>query len=191
MMGKVIAEITMSLDGFIAGPGITHKEPMGRNGQVLHEWIFNKATEADKKWLDELMYTTGTVILGHHTYSTAIDDAWGGGSPFSAIAFVLCHSLPAKPVRGFVYVTGGIEEALIRAKGTAAGKNIWVMGGASVIQQYVKAGLIEELRLHIVPVLLMEGTRLFENIGCDPVEWIKEPVTDTPGAVHIVLRAKK
>lgn len=189
-MGKIVAEITMSLDGFIAGPDITGKDPMGINGESLHDWLFAKATAADKAMLAELTASTGAVILGHRTYSIGLDP-WGGVSPFKATAFVLCHQAPSKAVSGFEYVTGGIEKALAQAKKAAGDKNIWVMGGADVIQQYLKAGLIEEFRLHIAPVLLMRGRRLFDNVGDDLAEWIKESVTETPGAVHLLFRTKK
>jgi dihydrofolate reductase len=162
-MGKVIAEITMSLDGFIAGPGINNKNPMGIKGQRLHEWIFNKSTDTDKAMIAEPMNRSGAVITGNHTYTTAIDDAWAGASPFDAPAFVICHVAPSKKVRGFLYVTSGIQETLALARQTAAEKNIWITGGANIIQQYLAAGLIEELHLHIAPILLMQGTRLFEG----------------------------
>jgi dihydrofolate reductase len=190
-MGKVFAEITMSLDGFVAGPGISNEQPMGVNGSKLHEWIFDKATNADKQWLDELVKTSGAVIAGHHTYRTAIDDAWGGVSPFSVPAFVLCHAAPSKMVKSFEYITGGIHEAVNKAKETAKEKNIWIMGGANVIQQYIKAGLMDELRLHIAPLLLMQGTKLLDNLSMEPVELIKEKLSETPGAIHTVFRFKR
>jgi len=189
-MGKIIAEITMSLDGFTAGPDVTNKDPMGINGESLHDWMFAKATATDKAMLAELIGNTGAVVLGHRTYSVGMDP-WGGVSPFKAAAFVLCHKVPAKPVSGFEYVTGGIDEALMKARKAADQKNIWVMGGANVIQQYLKAGLIEEFRLHIAPMLLMRGTRLFDNVGSDPAQRVKESVTETPGAVHMLFRIKK
>jgi dihydrofolate reductase len=188
-MGSIIAEITMSLDGFIAGSDITAKDPMGINGESLHEWLFAKATAADKAMLAELTDNTGAVILGHRTYSIGLDP-WGGVSPFKARAFVLCHQVPSKSVSGFEYVTGGIHEALAQAKKAAGEKNVWVMGGANVIQQYLKAGLINEFHLHIAPVLLMKGTRLFDNIGNDIAQWEKESVTETPGAVHMRFKIK-
>jgi dihydrofolate reductase len=190
-MGKIIAGITMSLDGFIAGPDISNQQPMGAKGELLHEWIFAKATTADKQWMDEFLQTTGAVITGNHTYSTAIGEAWGGATPFNSPAYVLCHSVPAKQVNGFYYITGGIHEALKLAKEAAREKNVWIMGGANVIQQYIKSGLTDELRIHIAPVLLMRGTKLFENTGVDPVELIKERITETPAAIHTVFRVKK
>ena len=157
----------------------------------LHEWIFNKATETDKQWVDDLVKSSGAVITGNHTYTIAIDDAWKGISPFDAPAFVLCHRVPAKKVDGFTYVTGGIHEALKLAKETAAEKNVWIMGGANTIQQYLKAKLVDELRIHIAPVLLMQGTRLFDNIGHDMVELVKKSVTETPAVLHSVFTFKK
>lgn len=190
-MGKVIAEITMSLDGFIAGPGISSKAPMGANGQFLHEWIFHKATDKDKAMIADIVSNTGAVITGNHTYTTAIDEAWAGASPFEAPTFVVCHGAPEKKVQGFIYVTAGIPEALQLAKQTAGEKNVWIMGGANIIQQYLAAGLIDELHLHIAPILLKQGTRLFENIGSEPVELLKKTITDTPGALHTLFHLKK
>jgi len=190
-MGKVIAEITMSLDGFIAGPGISRKDPMGINGQRLHEWIFDKATEKDKAMISGIINSSGAVITGNHTYTTAIDEAWAGASPFDAPAFVICHTAPAKRIEGFVYVTSGIVEALALARRQAGEKNCWIMGGANIIQQYIKAGLIDELHLHVAPILLAGGTRLFENTGTAPIELIHDAVTTTPGALHTIFRFKK
>ena len=190
-MGKVIAEITMSLDGYIAGTGISSKQPMGTNGEKLHEWIFNKATEADKQWVDDLVKSSGAVITGNQTYTVGIDDGWKGISPFDSPAFVLCHSLPQKLVEGFTYVTDGIHEALKLAKETAAERNVWVMGGANTIQQYLKAKLVDELRIHIAPVLLVQGTRLFDNIGDDMIELVKKSVTETPAVLHSVFTFEK
>ena len=190
-MGKLIAEITMSLDGFIAGPDISNSQPLGVNGERLHDWIFGKATDTDKKILEETVNSVGAVIVGNHTYRTAIDDAWEGATPFAAPAFVVCHELPLKKVEGFAYVNTGIDEALTLARLAAAGKNIWVMGGANIIQQYIKADLVDELRIHIAPLLLMQGTRLFENSGTEPVELIRESVQETPGALHAVFSIKK
>ncbi|MEP7374483.1 MAG: dihydrofolate reductase family protein [Chitinophagaceae bacterium] len=186
-MGKVIAEITMSLDGFIAGPGISSKNPMGINGQRLHEWIFNRATDTDKAMIAEIMKSIGAVITGNHTYATAIDEAWSGATPFDVPVFVICHGAPEKKINGFVYATGEIQETLELARKAAGEKNTWIMGGANIIQQYIKAGLIEELHLHIASILLMRGTKLFDNTIADPVELTRKNVTATPGALHTVF----
>ena len=185
-MQKVISNITMSLDGFIAGPGISRQHPMGQNGVRLHNWIFNDKTAIDANILNEVMESSGAVIVGSRTYITAIDDAWGGESPFSVPCFVVCHHLPEKPVAGFTYVTDGIETAFNKAKAVAGDKNIWIMGGANIIQQYLQAKLLDSLHIHIAPVLFASGTRLFDQIGIDQIELNKINVIDTPGATHIL-----
>jgi dihydrofolate reductase len=184
-MKKVVANITMSLDGFIAGPGISAQQPLGKDGIRLHDWIFKSKTDIDAALLNQVVETSGAVIVGARTYATAIEDAWGGVSPFVAPAFVICHHIPEKAVNGFTYITNGIDSALNKAKAVAGDKNVWVMGGANIIQQYLQARLIDNLHIHIAPVLFGTGTRLFENIGMDQIELKKMNVVDTPGATHI------
>lgn len=181
----------MSLDGFIAGPGITEEHPMGRNGQRLHDWLFAEKTPADNEILDELMNSSGAVICGNITYSTAISGAWEGATPFTIPAFVLCSQKPTSEVAGFTYITKGIQDALEKAKIVAGGKNICVMGGAYTIRQFIKAGLVDELHIHIAPILLNAGTRLFETIGQHPISLKKLASTDTPAASHIVYEVVK
>ena len=184
-MQKVIVNITMSLDGFIAGPNISKKLPMGKDGLRLHEWIFGSKTDIDSNLLKEVIESSGSVIVGSRTYVTAIEDAWEGVSPFTVPAFVICHDLPQIIAPGFTFVTDGIESALAKARGVAGDKNIWVMGGANIIQQYLNAKLVDNLHLHIVPVLFAKGTRLFDHIEIDKIELKKKDAIDTPGATHI------
>ena len=184
-MQKIILDITMSLDGFIAGPDITTKQPMGKDGQRLHEWIFNKKTDTDTKLITEIVQSSGAVIVGSRTYVTAIDKAWEGASPFGVPAFVVCTNLPETIVPGFTFVTDGITSVLTKAKAVAGEKNIWVMGGASIIQQFLKEKLFDDLHLHIAPIILTKGTRLFEFIGEVQIELKKTKVTDTPGVTHM------
>jgi len=188
-MQKVVIELTMSLDGFIAGPNISVSEPMGNKGQRLHEWFFNSKTEADEALLTEIVENSGAVITGARTYTTAIDDAWEGQSPFIVPAFVVCHHPPAKKVDGFSYVQG-IKEALEHARKSAGEKNIWIMGGANIIQQYFQSKLFDELHIHIAPVLFAEGTRLFDFIGKERIELNKLKTIDTPAATHIYYEVK-
>jgi dihydrofolate reductase len=190
-MGKTVVEITMSLDGFVAGPGITEQDPMGKEGPRLHEWLFGAKTDADNALLTELMNNTGAVILGNYTYTTAIKDAWGNTSPFAAPAFVLCKQAPASIIPGFTYVTDGLRSALDKAKAAAGNKDVWIMGGAYTAQQFLQAGLIDELHIHIAPVLLARGTRLFEQIGHSPIGLKKIKTVDTPGAVHVRFQVLK
>ncbi|MBZ0284306.1 MAG: dihydrofolate reductase family protein [Anaerolineae bacterium] len=190
-MGKVVVDITMSLDGFIAGTNISTALPMGDGGLRLHDWIFGGKTEADAKMLDESMKSAGAVIIGARIYRTAIDDAWGGVNPFAAPTLVLANHIPDQVVEGFTFINDGILSALERAKAIAGDKNVWVMGGANVIQQYLKAGLVDELHIHIAPVLFGEGTRLFEHIGAEPVELKLLENIQTPGATHLRFRVVK
>src|SRR5258705_4176334 len=163
-MGKVILSISMSLDGFIAGPNISVKDPLGENGMRLHDWIFAGKTDADLKIIEELMEGSGAVIVGGRTYDLGIDGGWGGKSPFPMPAVVITKSIPDKSVEGFNYING-FENALKEAKKIASDKNIWVMGGANIAQQFIKAKLIDEIQINLAPLLLGKGTRLFEDDG--------------------------
>lgn len=186
-MGKVILDITMSLDGFIAGPNISSKLPLGEGGLRLHDWIFGAKTDADAKLLHELTESSGAVILGRRTYDDAIEEAWEGISPFQVPAFVVSGEEPDLIIggRSFIFVTDGIESAIRQAQAVAGDKNVWVMGGANLAQQYIEAGLLDEIQIHIAPVLFCEGTPLFKYIGIDRIELVSTRVIETPGAIHI------
>lgn len=160
-MAKVILDITMSIDGFIAGEDISKENPMGNNGILLHKWIFEDKTEVDSQLVNELTKSAGAVIVGGRTYNIAIEDAWGGSSPFEAPAFVLCSKRPDFIVDGFSFIHNGIGEALEKAKQVAGDKNVWIMGGANTAQQFMEADLIDEYRIHIAPILLGKGVPLF------------------------------
>lgn len=183
--GKVVLTITMSLDGFIAGPNASPSNPLGDGGSRLHDWIFKTKTDVDAKILQELVETSGAVIVGGRTYHDAIDNAWGGVTPFSVPAVVLTKRVPAEPKKGFSFITEGIEAALAQAKSVAGDKNVWIMGGATIIQQYIKAGLFDELHIDIAPVLFQEGKRLFEQLGTKKIELKSIAAVGTPGAVHL------
>jgi dihydrofolate reductase len=192
-MGKVVLDITMSLDGFIAGPNISPKLPLGDGGLRLHDWLFGAKTDIDAKVLDETVETSGAVIVGRRTYDDAIEDAWGGVSPFKVPAFILSHGVPeeAKGGSSFTFVTDGIESAIKQAKAVAGEKNVWVMGGANIVQQCIKADHFDELQIHIAPLLFGEGIRLFEHIGNEHIELESTRVLETPGAIHLRFRVVK
>lgn len=186
-MSKIILDITMSLDGFVAGPSVSNENPLGIGGLRLHEWIFSAKTPVDEAAQQTAHGNAGAVIVGGHTYETAINDAWDGKTPFEMPAFVLIKDVPAQQKEGFTYVTQGITAVLDKARAKAGDKDIWVMGGASMIQQFIAANLYDQLHLHIAPVLLGEGLRLFENIGTKLVEFKNISVTQSPQATHLVL----
>jgi len=190
-MSKVVLEITISADGYIAGTGISEEQPLGLNGPLLHEWLFDKQTPADAELLRHLMNTTGAVILGHHTYRTAITDAWSGETPFAAPAFVVCHQQPAVKAEGFHYITTGLGDVLQQAKTAAGSKNVWVMGGAQIAQQFLQQGWVDALHLHIAPVLLGNGTSLFTPGLFPQLRLNKKRQVDTPAATHVYYEIVK
>src|SRR5258707_12472118 len=123
----------MSLDGFIAGPKLSVKQPMGQGGERLHDWLFKTKTENDAGVMAETIESSGAVIVGGRTYKIAIDDAWGGVSPFDVPAFVLTHHIPSEKREGFVYITADILETLWLAKKNGREKKIMVNGGADLL----------------------------------------------------------
>jgi dihydrofolate reductase len=187
-MAKVFVIMATSLDGYVAKRDISKQHPFGVGGERVYDWQFAKKTETDSGIVKELMERTGAVIAGGRTYALAIDDAWGGINPFSAPVFVLSKTVPDKVAKGFTFVTDGIESALAKAKATAGDKDVWVMGGANVAQQNIKAGLVDELHLHIVPVLFGDGIRLWDNIGTKQIELENAGVVQTPGATHLTSK---
>jgi dihydrofolate reductase len=187
-MGRLTLDISMSLDGFVAGPNQTLEEPLGEGGEQLHEWALATAswrethgleggdTGVDDQLAGLTLRRSGATIMGRRMFSGGegpwesdpnADAWWGEDPPFHQPVFVLTHH-PREPIaKGggttFTFVTDGIESALEQARQVAGDKDVALGGGASVAQQYLKAGLIDELRLHVVPVLLGGGVRLFED----------------------------
>jgi dihydrofolate reductase len=185
-MTKVFLNLTMSLDGYVAGNNITEAVPMGEHGDRLHDWLFDSKTERDNEIIKETFTKSGAVIVGGHTYTLAIKDAWGGKSPFDAPAFVVIEKQPEFAADGFTFVTDGIESALSQARKAAGDKDVWIMGGANIAQQYIKAGLLDELQITIAPMLLGEGLRLFEHTGAATLKHVG--VVQTPAATHITYQ---
>jgi dihydrofolate reductase len=196
-MGKVIAEITMSLDGFAAGPNISSKDLLGVNGQRLHDWMFKGAGESgnaiDKQVAGEFFTNVGSFIIGRLTFDLGIHE-WGDDGAFGVPCFVVTNRPNATVVKGpttFTFVTDGIESALRQAKAAAGDKDVCIMGGANAIQQYIKAGLVDELNIHIAPILLGDGRRLFDNIGSEPITLQQTRVLYSPMATHLKFHVEK
>lgn len=184
-MGKVILDMSMSLDGCIAGQG---NEDSG-----LHDYFFSPAGQSAQV-VEEVITTTGAIIMGRRFYD--LGDQFDGfiNPPFRVPHFVLSHTIPDKPARGeiaFTFVTDGLESALTQAKAAAGDKNVVVGGGAQTAQQFLYAGLIEELHIHLVPVLLGEDFRLFEHLGNKSIKLEKTRVIDAPDAIHLTFRVVK
>ena len=214
-MGQVILDISMSLDGFIAGPRPTLADPLGEGGEQLHEWAVplktfrerhgraGGETNVDSRFMEETLSVTGATVMGRRMFSGGegrweddpnADAWWGDDPPFRHPVFVLTHH-PRDPVSKdggttFTFVTEGIEAALEQARAAAGDGNVTIGGGANVAQQYLRARLLDELRIHVVPVLLGDGVRLFgDGAGGPHPELERTGVVASPtGVTHLVYR---
>ena len=204
-MGKVTVDMSMSLDGFIAGPNDSVENPLGDGGERIHEWVYDLAswrerhgiaggrTDTDAEILDEALENTGAVVIGKRMFDVA--NGWGENPPFHMPAFVITHDAREKLVKEggttFTFVTDGIESALDQARAAAGDKDVSVAGGANIIQQYLSAGLLDEIQIHLVPVLLGEGIRLFDQLGAEQIELERTRVIESPGVTHLRFRVVK
>ena len=191
-MGKVIVDITMSLDGFVTGPNDGPGNGLGDGGRILHEWVFAGRTDPDTQLLEEPIKTLGSGVLGRRTFDIA-EAAWGDNPPMFGQVFVLTHR-PHEPLtRGpatFIFVTDGPMSALSQARAAAGDKNIALMG-ANISQQYLKAGLVDEMEIHVANVLLGAGRPLFANIDDQPIKLERMRVIATPTVTHPRYRVVK
>jgi dihydrofolate reductase len=192
-VSKVVCEISMSLDGFITGPSVRVGNGMGDNGDRLHDWMFDAKTETDAKIVDETYASSGAVIIGKRMFEVGFE-LWGDPPPFRMPVFIVTHeereSLPMQGGTTYTFVTDGIEAALKRARAAAGDKNVGVWGGANIIRQYLKAGLLDEIQIHHIPILLGDGVRLFEGLDPEGIELRKTNSVDTLGAAHIRYRIR-
>jgi dihydrofolate reductase len=188
-MTKVILELSMSLDGYVTGPDVGPEWPMGRGGESLHDWMFEgRSAEQSRAFATEKYSSFGAVIVGRRMADLGIGP-WGEEPVFHAPVFVVTHR-PAETIvkRGgtsYMFVTYGIDDALSRAREAAGSQDVQVNGGADIARQYLAAGAVDELHLHLVPMVLGAGTRLFAddtqlNIQLRPLE-----VTSAPLATHL------
>ncbi len=195
-MSKVVLDITVSLDSFIAGP----------NDEVerLHDWLFSgntpsayndffKLSRESARVFDKLIKTTGAIVAGRRTYDIA--GGWGGSHPFHGVPlFVVSSSVPNKVSKGstpFTFVTDGIASAIRQAQAAAGKKHVYLLGGANVAQQCLRAGLLDEIHIHLVPVLLGAGIRLFDHLGTEPIELELVSGIEAPGVTHLRFRIVK
>jgi dihydrofolate reductase len=212
-MGGVVCNISMSLDGFIAGPNQTLEQPLGEGGEGLHQWAFAAASwrqrhglsggeaNLDSEVVEETLRNTGATVMGRRMFSGGegrweddpnADAWWGDDPPFGHPVFVLTHHArePVAKQGGttFNFVTDGIEAALERARAAAGEGDVSVAGGANVVQQYLGAGLLDELQIHLVPVLLGNGVRLLDRLDSERIEVQKSRVIDSPAVTHLSYR---
>src|SRR6187549_2486353 len=187
-MSKLKLNITMSIDGFVAGPGQSQEHPLGVGGEQLHDWLvplkaFREShgaeggeVNASTPFAEDILAGTGATIMGRNMFGGGPgpwDESWrgwwGDDPPYHHPVFVLTHH-PREPLEmqggtTFHFVTDGIESALGQAREAAGGKDVMLWGGGNIVQQYVAAGLLDELELHIVPVLLGGGARIFGDVS--------------------------
>jgi dihydrofolate reductase len=211
-MAKLRFQVSLSVDGFIAGPNPSEEHPLGEGGMQLHEWAFKLAAwrephgqdggevNASTTVVEESLANVGATIMGRKMFGGGPgpwgerpwEGWWGDDPPFHTPVFVLTnHAREPLAKQGgttFFFVTEGIEAALAAATQAAGGQDIALGGGAEVAQQYLAAGLLDELQLNVVPVLLGDGTRLFENIADAEVELEPIRVIDGPGVTHLSYR---
>ncbi|HSV65514.1 MAG TPA: dihydrofolate reductase family protein [Mycobacteriales bacterium] len=216
-MSRLMLDISMSLDGYIAGPNQTLAQPLGEGGERLHEWVFplksfrerhglpGGQTTADSAMVEESLGNTGATVMGRRMFSGGqgaweddpnADGWWGDEPPFGHPVFVLTHHpRPPMTLTGgttFIFVTDGIEPALEQARAAAGDKDVAVGGGADVVQQYLAAGLVDEVQIHLVPVLLGDGgVRLFDHLGTGPVELDRTRLIGSPAVTHLRYRVVK
>jgi dihydrofolate reductase len=184
-MGSVVIDMSMSLDGFIAAPNDTPAQGLGEDGMRLHNWMFDDPSVFELVY-GNLVQETGAVIMGRRSYDNSIPE-WGDSGPLGDVpCFVVTH----RPLEGappmFTVVADGIESALAKAQAAAGDKRIGVMG-ANLDQQFLAAGLVDEIRIHLVNVLLGGGRRLFDQLP-RRVELEQTSVTATEGVAHIAYR---
>jgi len=194
-MGKVIYDISMSLDGFIAGANARPEAGwagLGEGGERLHDWGFNSADPRNRKIMEVLSAGTGAVIVGRTTYNLSILN-WGADGPMGAgvPTVIISHSMPQDIPAGGVYTfVDSVEAALETAKKAAGAKDAVIQGG-NIAQQFITLGLVDEIFIHLVPVLFGSGTRLIEELGGGHVQLETTEVIETKEATHLRFRVIK
>ncbi len=204
-MGKVITNLTMSLDGFIAGPNDGPGAPFGHGGERLFDWYSSGDTEftmpdgemtfsisaVSVGLLDEATREAGALVTGRKTFNIA--NGWSGRHPVDVPVFVLTHTVPEDWVyegSPFTFVTDGVESAVEQAKAVAGDKDVGV-GAASIAQQCIRAGLLDEVLINLVPILLGDGVRLFDLLGIEPIQLENIRVVEGTGVTHLHFRVIK
>lgn len=212
-MSKLRCHISISLDGYVAGANQSRENPLGEGGEGLHDWVVPLAAfrrphgeqggevNASTPVFEESLQNIGAAVMGRNMFGPIGGGAWGdqqwtgwwgANPPYHYPVFVVTHH-PRKPVEmeggtTFHFVTDGIESALDQAKKAADGKDVMLWGGGQVAQQYLAAGLLDELELHVVPVLLGGGSRLLDNLGDADVRLEQVRAVEAPGVTHLKYR---
>ena len=215
-MAKLICDISTSLDGFVAGPNQTLEQPLGEGGESLHGWLFaTKAwrephgltggeDNADSRLFEEHLRSIGATIMGRRMFSGGAGhwendpnaDSWfGDDPPFHHPVFILTHHARERVAKEggstYTFVTDGIESGLKQARAAAGDRDVTIGGGASVVQQYLAAGLLDEIQIHVAPVLLGGGVRLFDQLGPTRPKLECTRVIESPAVTHLRYRVMR
>ena len=212
-MSRLRCHISISADGYVAGPNQSEENPLGEGGERLHDWVVPLAAwrephgkeggevNASTPIMEESLENVGAGIMGRNMFGPPGGGDWGDGEwkgwwgdepPFHHDVFIITHH-PREPLEleggtTFHFVTDGIASALERAMDSANGQDVMLSGGAEVINQYLAAGLLDELDLHIAPLLLGRGARLFDDLGSAEIELEQVRAVDAPGVTHVKYR---
>ena len=193
-MSSVIFDMSMSLDGYIRAANPRPDEPLGEGGEALHTWAMSDDDAAGRDVLSRGIAATGAVICGRVTYDDSVPwwQADGPTGPARLPVFVLTHTAPSDVPAGgvYVFVTTGIEDALAQAQAAANDKTVTIMGGPAVGNQFLRAGLVDELSIHLAPVLFGAGTRLTETLPAH-TELELADLVSAPSATHLRYRIKR
>jgi dihydrofolate reductase len=188
-MALVICDMSTSLDGYVTGRNDSRKNPFGDGAGMLHDWMFDAATDDDRAMLQEMLDGAGAIVMGRKSFDkNEGDGGWGDSGPVGDIpCFVVTHNKPTTsypPV--FTFVTDGVASAIAQAKSAARDKVVG-LHGATVMQQALPLGLVDEIRVHVVPILLGGGTPLFGGLD-SAITLERTRVLVTPAATHIAFR---
>ena len=203
-MGNVVFNMTVSLDGFVAGPNDSPEKGLGEGGDALFKWYFTgdteipisdgnmtlKVSQQSAKLLEDAMRNYGAGVWGRRTFDIA--HAWSGHPPGSP-AFIVTHTVPQEwSYQGspFTFVTDGVESAIRQAQQAAGDKDV-VICTASILQQCLNLGLMDEIHIDVAPLLLGKGVRLFDHLDIKPMELERIRVVDAPGVTHMAFRVVK
>jgi dihydrofolate reductase len=203
-VGQVTVDMSISLDGFIAGPDDRPGQELGEGGMQLHEWVFGLAgwrarhgleggeIGPDDDIADEAFRSVGAVVMGRRMFDLG-EGPWGDEPPFHVPVFVLTHrareSIAKDGGTSYTFVTDGIETALEQARAAAGDRDVSLAGGANIVQQYLRSGLVDQIQLHVGPLLLGAGKRLLDEAGRATLEATR--VVDSPAVTHLRYRVVK
>jgi len=188
-MARVICDMSMSLDGYVTGPNDSRENPFGDGAGTLHDWLSRAATDVDRAILQAMVDGSGAVVMGRKSFDkNEGDGGWGDAGPLGDVpCFVVTHSRPGAAYPSvFTFVTDGVVSAIEQAK-AAAGDKVVGLHGATIMQQALPLGLVDEIRVHVVPVLVGGGTPLFGALDAS-VTLERTDVQATPAATHLSFR---